>query len=465
MLVTGLLAAACGGLAVVGGTRVMQFLAAALAVGGMLVVTRRWPENGVLLALAMLPFLAVTRRLINPGTSAGDPLLVLPAAFALLALTSPRAKQPERTLLGSVVFLLLFVIAVEAFNPLQGPLRVGIAGAVLMATPLLWFFVGRALCTPEVMRRAARVIVVVALVIGVYGLKQTLLGFAAFENAWIDSHFETYVALSVSGQIRAFSTFSSSAEYGLYAGCGAAAAVVVWRGRSRWAAAAFLLFCTFLTGSRGIFVTSTAAVLVVVGAGRFRSVTRGILALVPLLIGVVVVANVVPVPQGQTTAAVLARRTITGLASPFDSEVSTAGTHANNVGLAVSRGIGQPAGHGPGAVNQAGLALGGATLSGESDVSDILVALGYPGWVLLAALYLAFLRTANAGVRRDRLLLLPTALALVAFNTWFVGGLYAVTATLWFCLGGLDRSAALAAAAGSPAEQPPAEPRPALATA
>jgi hypothetical protein len=443
MALTGALAILCGALPVVGGTKVLQFVAAGIALLGVLIVTRRWPVQGTLIALTLLPFLAVVRRLINPSTSAGDPLLVLPAAFALLCLSSPRSKQPERTAMGTIVFLLMFVIGVQVLNPLQGPLRVGIVGAVLMSTPLFWFFVGRAVCTPRLLRQAANVLIVTALVVGLYGLKQTFFGFAGFEKAWIDSHFETYIALSVAGQIRAFSTFSSSAEYGLYAGMGAAAAVVIWRGWRRWVTATFLIACTFLTGSRGIFLTSAAALLVVLGAGRLRSLTRGVLILVPLIGLLGIGANFVPVPQGESTAAVLTRRSITGLASPFDSQKSTAGTHANNVRLALDRGFGQPAGYGPGAVNQAGLALGGKTYSGESDFSDILVALGYPGELLLFALYLALFKAANAGVRRDRLLLVPAALALVTFNTWFVGGLYAVTATLWFAIGALDRASSL----------------------
>lgn len=458
LLTAGAAAATTGYLSTVQDAFVLKSLVAALLVGSVGVLTRLQPGRAVLLALAFLPFVGGVRRFLEPEGSGADPLVALPAVLALVLLLVPRVRFPPMTPLSSVALALLALITLQSVNPLQGSLRVGITGAVLMAAPVLWFFVGRAYGTRQVLDTATKILIVTGLVVATYGIRQSTIGFLPFEQTWIDARLDTYLALSVNGKIRPFSTFASASEYGLFVGCAAVAAASRPRGRLQVASALYLLVACLLVGSRGVLLSTLIAVGLVLAAKRARSFTRPVLLVLPVLVLLPTLAGLLPQPAGDSTPAVIVRRTLTGLASPLDPEASTASIHADNFTRGLGEGLSQPAGHGPGSVNVAGATQGGLTLSGEADLTDVLIALGYAGLLLLVLLLFHVARASQLAARLPLPLVVPTGLAVVVLNSWFVGGLYSVTAVLWFFLGGLDRALV-------PEQRPladrPSEPQPA----
>jgi hypothetical protein len=115
--------------------------------------------RGTLIGLVVwLVALGLIRRLISSGTGASvshDPLLLVgPAALGALFIVSiGRGAFRQRTPLASSVLLLSLFGLIEAFNPLQGGLIIGLGGLLLVTFPMLAFWVGRVLVTRIQMRQ------------------------------------------------------------------------------------------------------------------------------------------------------------------------------------------------------------------------------------------------------------------------------------------------------------------------
>ncbi len=86
------------------------------------------------------------------------------------------------------VVALLVLTVVEVFNPFAtGGLVAAAVGLLFVGVPLLWFFAGRQLGD----RRSVTVLlygtIVVAVLVGIYGLLQTQYGtIASWDQAWLD---------------------------------------------------------------------------------------------------------------------------------------------------------------------------------------------------------------------------------------------------------------------------------------
>jgi hypothetical protein len=119
--------------------------------------------------------------------------------------------------------------------------------------------------------------------------------------------------------------------------------------------------------------------------------------------------------------------------------VSTLGIHIDTFTSGIKRGLENPLGVGAGVTNRAGALFGPTSESSEHDLPNVLIAYGWLGGVLLVFLvsrvYGLGRRAAEKG---DAELLGPVIFALVLFGSWFVGGLYAISAILWFLLGAVD---------------------------
>ncbi len=145
------------------------------------------------------------------------PIITL-LAFALL-LKSQRFGIFRASPLAGWVSVLGLMYLVQIFNPLQGGLAVGLAGAMFTLVPLLWFYFGQSL-KDEFITTVLRLIVVVGVVTSIYGVYQLLFGYPAFEQYWID-HTEFYDSIAVGRVERALATFSSAEEWGRYTELGA----------------------------------------------------------------------------------------------------------------------------------------------------------------------------------------------------------------------------------------------------
>ena len=212
-------------------------------------------------------------------------------AFALL-LRSQRLTILHASPLAPLVSALGLIYFIEIFNPLQGSLFAGFAGALFMLVPLIWFFFGQSV-EEEFIVKALRLTVVLGIFTSLYGVYQLLFGYPAFEQYWINNT-EFYESIAVGHILRALATFSSAEEWGRYTEVGAIAAFGFAASAKRIRVRAGYLLCgaalfafVVLTGQRtAVFgLLFGLAVLVLLGARSFRgAVARLLLFLAGILL-------------------------------------------------------------------------------------------------------------------------------------------------------------------------------------
>lgn len=295
-------------------------------------------EAGLVAMALFEPFRGLIRRaqylFVDYGSQ--DPIHLLTPivtlfAFALL-IRSRRLEIFYATPLAGPVSILGLIYVVEVFNPLQGSVFVGMAGALFMFVPLLWFYFGQSV-NDEFIFKVLKLMVVLGLLASLYGVYQMVHGYPAFEQYWLDNT-DFYDSINVGHVQRALATFSSSEEWGRYTELGAIAAFGFAAGAKRigmrlaWLLSGAALLCAvLLTGQRtavfGLMVG--VAALVLLGATSFpRALVRVGLLLLPIVLVVVFVSP--PTDQEMwnkdenDTVSTLLSHTQRGTLKPADEE-------------------------------------------------------------------------------------------------------------------------------------------------
>lgn len=429
-----------------------------LALGGVLgviavAVATRAPRAALLGLIGYLVVLGDLRRVLIPlvGWSGQDPLLlVAPLVVGLMSvsLLVARRLHPD-TLMARGVALLMGLMALQILNPAQGGLAVGLAGALFYIVPLLWYWLGREHGSLELAGKAlACVLIPLALASAGLVLFQAFVGFLPFEQAWID--VAGYAALFVSDTVRPFGFSTSTAECAHLLLIGIVAAwsfVLEGRNPLRWVAAIVLLgFALFLLGGRTSVVlglTALSTMWAVQGVEARVWVPRLALA---MAIGAVSLVGVLgwasDVGSGSQTVENVIDHQASGLLDPTDAEGSTAGLHLVMFADGFRAAVHTPLGLGLGATTNAAGKFGGAGVSSEVDLTDLVLSLGLAGGVLYAVLIGLVLMAAVRVWRQTRS---ATALAilgvlLVCAGQWLRGGEYGTVAIVWLLIGALDRT-------------------------
>jgi len=410
-----------------------------------LVVAVRNPRVVVLVTLAaFLPLAGLLRRFSGSYVAAVDPLTLIAPLIAAtcLCVALGRGEHRPRTSLGSAIAVMVGIGALEAINPKQGGVVVGVVGAGLFIGPLIWFYVGQLLGDRTTLGALVRLLRIVALGTAVYGMYQLLFGFTAFEDRWIAFRSVVYQALFIGGRVRPFSTFASGAEYSYFLALGAVL-FLVWKPRFgrflRLTIVVGMLVACFFAGSRSIFVTGVAAVGVTAFIRGGYSLRVALAATVALSILGLGLLSFLPLASSDSTIANIQNRTLQGLTDPFNSDVSTLGLHVSAFQEGVASGFREPLGSGAAVVNSAGQKLGTGNLSADHDLPNVLRAYGLIGGVVLLVMLVQVYKLADRAVRTRRLDLMgPILFALILFGAWFVGELYAISSILWFFVGSVD---------------------------
>ena len=418
------------------------------------------PRSTILGLAFWLIALGMVRRLVGSGSSGGlgDPLLLVgPAVLLLLFLVaSGQGALRQRSRLANVIGLLSLLVLVEALNPFQGGLLVGLAGLLFMLVPMLAFWVGRSLLDDVTLRRLFQLVAVLSVVSAIYGLIQQFAGFPSWDERWITS--SGYVALNVgNGVTRAFGNFSSAQEYAAFLSVGLVILVSNLQRVRRvllplaLGAIGLVGFALVLSSVRSSLVL-TAAALGSMAAARVRlrpgiALVAGTLAVVALGVGLSFVST-----SAQTTTSAAANPTgtllqhdISGITNPTGSGSSLPGHLSENV-RGVKSAFTQPIGYGTGSVTPASGHLGGSANAGtESDLGNAGTGLGLLGLFLYAVVVvLGLLCTYRlAARRRDTLAFAALGLLVVMLGQWLNGDLYSVAWLVWLSLGWADRNAHL----------------------
>jgi hypothetical protein len=352
--------------------------------------------------------------------------------------------------LAKAVALISLLSLVEAANPLQGGLKVGLGGILYVTVPMLAFWIGRTLLDEVMLRRILWLIAVLAVLEAIYGLAQTLGGFPSWDARWVQT--SGYTSLNVGGVTRAFASFASAKEYSTFLSIGVVCWVALlsqkWSFRVPVSLAAIVLlgWALVLESGRGSVLLTVVALFLMLAARSGRRLGGAAVAGIVGIVAVIFVAgqfNGTSVPTPRSSAAGVSPLTshlVAGLANPTGSK-STLGTHTTEIVHGLTTALTHPLGSGTGSVSiAAGHFATGHSLNTEGDLGNAGVALGLLGLVLyLVILAFAFATTYRlASDRRDAVGLAALGLLVVTLFLWLNGDLYSVTWLVWLTLGWVD---------------------------
>jgi hypothetical protein len=434
------------------------------------------PAGSLPVVFGMFAILGTLRR-VNADLSGHfpslDPLLIIPPACVLLAFAVAvhRGAMRRRTPISSSVLVLNLLALVGAFNPLQGGLQTGITGLVLLLTPILWFWVGRALVADRQLSRIFGTAVWLGVPIAVYGLFQTFGAFPGYDRAWANFVGPGYTSIYVSGHLRPFASFASDAEYGTFLAVGIIVlGARVMSGKDRLTLVNTLVIgllsvALFLSSLRGATILCLVALAIMLAARRRAGITRlgvyGAVALVALFLlasrlgGGSGAGNASQTGSGSSA---LLSHQVSGLSDPLNSKTSTAGIHVTIIVQALAQMLHNPIGYGTGVGRKASTvspAAGGAASKAntagssgfvhatDADPGNLAISWGVIG--LVAYLTLAgfsLVRAYRLAMRRRDWLSYAVLGILVAVLLRWFSDMYAVLPLLWMCFGWLDRTTA-----------------------
>jgi hypothetical protein len=430
----------------------IRTLVAGIALGILGPVTLRWPRAGVVATMALLTCTGFLRRILIPvaGWSGSDPILLIGPAIAILLLVRRPGGSEPRSIGGALpalVAALLCITGLEVFNPEGGGLVAGVTGLLFIAAPLLWFFVGAWLGDDGLVAGLQAAGVAIASLAAGYGLWQTIAGFPSWDSQWID--VAGYTALQV-GVIRAFSTFSSSAEYAIFVAAGVMViAARAMRGRLlTLPALPLLVWALILESSRTVVVQGLAGILVM-GALLAGSVRRAIAITIVGLAAIAVLDQLLAphlLAIAGSTSDPLISHEAGGLGDPLNPEQSTVQIHLTQIVAGFALAFSHPLGLGTAGTNLAGLKAGTAAVGAEVDIPNQFISLGILGGVLYLVIVVAALAAACglAMRRRDVVSLATVGILIVCFGQWLNGGYYALAPLVWLLIGSIGRSLWLA---------------------
>ena len=450
-LVAGLVAAAAAAVAAVLVTHPdldRELLAAVLALT-LAGVATGWPLGAAVATLLFLPFLALLRRVLifETGWESQDPLLLVApvtVGVLVLGLFVARSRRVVTDHLSLLVAGVLAIAVLQTANPAGGGLRIGLQGLLFVGAPLLWFFAGRELAT----RRAVGVLVGAVVAVGVlealYGLAQTTRGLPRWDELWLIAN--GYYALNVGGVIRAWGTFSSSAEYVLFLGTALTfcVAMALHHSGRRWLVPMPLLAAALFLGSGRTALAATAVAIIVVTSLAWlppRTAAVAVAGLVVVAVAATSVAGPLLAGSGAVAGNPLAQHQVEGLSDPLNPQASTANRHVQLFVDGIASSFANPLGFGTGTTNVASQRSTERSVARptEVDVSDAFVSLGVPGGLLYAAVVALTLRLAvlRYVATRDPLVLAVLGLLVVTLGQWLTGGHYALAPLTWFLVGWL----------------------------
>jgi hypothetical protein len=448
-------AAALLGLLVAAGAGWLRLLVAGTIALLLLTIMLSRPGVAVLATFTYLVLLAFLRRLLiaDAGWSSADPMLLVGPLVAIVAIIrlfvlERRPLVPD--LLSKLVLGVLALTFLEVLNPGGGGIAAGIAGLLFIAAPLLWFFVGRELLDDTLIDRLLGLFLLLGTVVAIYGLLQTQVGDPPWDVNWLNVTGGGYSSLNVGGQVRAFGTFASSAEYALSVGSALVIAVAfLLRGRV-WALLPVPVLCLalFLSSSRGALVTAFFGVVVLVALRPRRPVAA--LVVIVLALGTAFGAiHLLGSGAASTSANSLVNHQLGGITEPLNPNSSTLLVHLQLAWDGIKSSLHHPFGQGDAATNgAAGVKANSAltqTQATEVDISNAFVAMGPAGGVLylITVAVVLFLAVRGFFAGREALLAVIGVLV-VALGQWLTGGNYALSPLCWLLAGAVAASSAAA---------------------
>ena len=433
----------------------------AVAIGlNLIVLGMRWPRAAVVVTMLLLPFIALIRRLLIdavPYTS-DDPLVLIGpvvALFLFYRLYTLEQRRLATDLPSKLVLGLIVLSLVQVFNPFgPGSVLVNIGGLIFLTVPLLWFFIGRAILDDQSMGVLLQGFIIVAVVVGVYGLFQTEWSVGERLPSWDQAWFDTagYAALTVAdsaganNDIRAFSTFPSNQEYATFLAIALVVIFALAMHRRFWplVLVPLIAMAMFYSGGRAPMALaawpSWSCWACAPAAGRWpQLIVVGIAAVFGLA---ALVGPRLDQAAGVSDSAVT-ERNINGLLRPLDPDDSGVARWANFTD-GIADGFANPAGNGTGASNSSQGRLSDdakGTKATDNDISDVFISLGAVGGVgFIAIIVLTYRGVIRRYARTGNWMVFAVlGVLVVMFGNWLNGGYYTLSPFLWLVAGWATR--------------------------
>lgn len=381
--------------------------------------------------LIVLPFFTLMRRLFllrDPTILNLDPLILLPDLLTLLVVVHlgvafVRGGDPLRwrehgnrnrrwssvALVDGTVLLLVALVALGLVAGLSNGVAPALNGARMFGLYLFVYFYARAM-----VRRWGQVVQVFAitvftgLVTGLYGVYQTLVGLPVYDRIYFEN---SAARVHVIGEfVRAFSTFQFTSHFSVFMLCAFFCALTLLEqpcGRQVRAVSLVALLAA-VAGIATTFVRSTWVALAagLVAYGLLRWVHSPLLrwALVAVLLpagycafGFLAAADPVLSPVSDDPTQVLRARAYSLFAATPDTDL-----YGRYLGFQEALRIAarSPLGYGLGATSAERFGVGTTAWTGDSQVTTLLVELGWPGLICFFCVLLLAMRCNLHGIDR-----------------------------------------------------------------
>ncbi|BDI33117.1 hypothetical protein CCAX7_51680 [Capsulimonas corticalis] len=420
----------------------------------LVVLTRMAPLTGMVATMGYLVLMGWVRRALTPYFDwvETDPLLLVAPGVAIVfggsAMWRTRGRAVSK--MTKFVFLLLSLMTIEIFNPLQGGIEVGVVGALFYIVPIFWYFVGRDLLDLNRLSSYLQTFAWMTVGVAAYGFYQSSFGYSDAEADWLRTTHYSWALTP--GMQRAFSTLPSFAEYAHVIAAGSILLFVglLFKKRIGLILVPVMLYGMFMASSRGALITLLGAMCIlwaVMAKDRKSWFFRGGIALVVATLGLVftmtrVQESTANVDPSTSTTSALVKHQTDGILNPTDGSKSTVGVHMNLAAGGFLKGFTTPIGYGLGSTTLASTKFSNEGNNSEIDITNVFTALGFVGGFLyLAFLILSFALAIKMWHKtRIPVLLSVLAILIVYLGQWLIGGEYTTSMIVWTCLGALDRS-------------------------
>ena len=416
---------------------------ALLIFANLALISLRWPSAGIMAMIVFLLALPTLRRILIPaaGWTSADLLLIVGPGMGVLLLLHAflERNSVQRDWLLTAIGVLLTLSLLGVFNPLGNGVTAGLGGLLFMAFPLLWFVIARIYCTREMVNTLLTLVFGFGVLSAVYGLAQTSIGFSTWDSAWISA--TDYASLNVGGEIRAFGLSTSVSEYTQV--MLAALAISLARGVNGTPqyllAMPILISAIWLASARNAVILGVVMMLCLIAIRARHAATVRTLAVGGSIAAIAAFAALGSQLESLSSSSnAFVAHQASGLANPFDSEVSTLPVHLDLFVDGIAAGFTTPLGQGPGVTNLASERLGSEEVADtEVDISNVFVSLGAFGGIIYAFVVGAILVVVARRYRRqwDVVYLAILGVLVVSVFSWLKGGHYAMSPVLWLLAG------------------------------
>ncbi len=427
--------------------RLDQTILAALIIVVMTEFAVMTPRASIALTWVYLALNGDLRKLLmyTVGRTDNDPLLlVAPAVMAVLVFSLVFNNQIQsNSRLSRMMIWFSILMVLQALNPYQGGIMIGLAGLFLFLCPMSWFWVGQYYGTEEFLKKMLlRVFVPMALVASFYTFYQAAYGLFDFQMYWLIQ--TKMIDLNLGNTPRPSAFFPAPSEMGMYA---ATAAIIMWasflchRNRKWTWIIPILAAACFLQGNRGnvvIMLFVGCLMWALTGTNSRTWAVRLAIAVAIGFGGLLYSLSQIGDADSSSSISPILQHHAKGILNPGDSSLQG---HVVMMFSGIFMGTVQnPFGWGIGSTTLAAARANTMVAEMEVDFTNIFLSMGVVGGVLYLCIIGSIMKRAFNFWRAQRSFIAMAILGicLVQFTNYLRGLHYSLVILVWFTFGALE---------------------------